>query len=149
MKNLLNHSDLNSLMIRLNRIKPDTKARWGKMDAAQMIVHLRDPLLAAMGKRKVIPQSSILSTWPVNKLMALYLPWPKGAPTHPDFIQGLGGSIPESFEKDFENLLQTISEFASFKGTYAKQPVFGDFSNWEWARLMWRHINHHLKQFGV
>ena len=77
------------------------------------------------------------------------MPWPKGAPTADEFIQGKKGTPPTDFEQDKQKLLLTIHRFASYAEPFAPSPVFGPMSNRAWGRLMWRHIDHHLRQFGL
>lgn len=116
-----------------------------------MIVHLTDPLRVAIGERHATFRKSILSIWPTNKLISQVMPWPKGAPTAPEFVQGLGGTTPTEFERDKQELLRALALFVEHGNAkqFALSPVFGKLDNNEWARLMWRHIDHHLRQFGV
>lgn len=151
MKNLFNQTDTDALIQRLAYLTPHHTPKWGKMNAHQVIVHMADPLRCALGDRPVPLNPSIFSKWPINKLISQYLPWPKGAPTTPEFIQGMKGSQPVEFEKDKHELISWIHHFLQHQNSkpFPIQPTFGELSNNEWARLMWRHINHHLIQFNL
>jgi len=151
MKNLFNEKERDELIKRLSNISETHLPRWGKMNVHQAVVHMTDPLRCAIGDRPVPLNPSILSKWPINKPISQYLPWPKGAPTAPEFIQGIKGSPTTEFEKDKQELILTIHRFCQYQNSkpFPIQPTFGKLNNMEWSRLMWRHINHHLTQFGL
>jgi len=151
MQNLFNQQDKENLIERLSKLTPNHLPKWGKMNVHQAVVHMTDPLRCALGIRPVSVHSGVLSVWPINKLISQYLPWIKGAPTAPEFTQGVKGSQLIEFEKDKEELILTIHRFSQEQNTkpFPFHPVFGKLKNTEWARVMWRHINHHLTQFGL
>lgn len=151
MKNLFNQQDKDEIVKRLSELSSTHLPKWGKMNAHEAVVHMTDPLRCAIGERPVPLNPSILSKWPLNKLVSQYLTWPKGAPTAPEFIQGAKGSPPLEFERDKQELVLLIHRFSQHQNSipFPVQPMFGNLNNKEWARLMWRHINHHLKQFGL
>jgi hypothetical protein len=121
------------------------------MNAHQVIVHLTDPFRAALGERTAHKMPGLFSKWPLNKFIVYLMPWPKGAPTAPEFIQGVKGTPSETFEKDKKELFRFIEKFVSVEKEmkFQPSPVFGKITNKDWGRLMWRHVNHHLKQFGL
>lgn len=121
------------------------------MHAIQVVPHLTDPLRVAIGDRAAQPMHSVFSNPVVSALVVWWMPWPKGAPKAEEFIQGKGGTLPAEFERDKQALLLTIHRFAnhSENETFQSSPVFGPLSRRAWGRLMWRHPDHHLRQFGV
>ena len=151
MNNLLNDTDKKALVARLHQLSPRHIRKWGSMSAQQVIPHMTDPLRCATGDRPAPLMPSMFSKFPVKYLAVWVMPWPKAAPTAPEFIQGNKGTPPEEFERDKHALLLAIHQFC----THAKNrkfhdsPVFGKLSNRAWGRLMWRHLDHHLRQFGV
>ncbi|MGE3802367.1 MAG: DUF1569 domain-containing protein [Candidatus Kapaibacterium sp.] len=152
MQNLFEISDRERVIERLSLLQLDAHPKWGTMNAHQMIVHLADPFRAALGEKETAPMKGIFGLSPFNKLISQLLPWPKGAPTSPEFIQGKGGTTPVDFEHDKRSLLLLIHRFIQEGQTspqLSANPVFGRLSNREWGRLMWRHIDHHLRQFGL
>jgi hypothetical protein len=86
------------LLDRLGRLRPETRARWGKMNAHQMVCHLNDSFGAAMGDRTTSKDITFLSRTLI-KWIALYapLPWPKGVPTRPEVDQLDRGTRPVEF----------------------------------------------------
>ncbi len=151
MKNLLNISDCEALIARLENLTPDSQRRWGTMHPGQVMAHMTDPLRVAIGDRVAQPMNSIFSNPIVSALVVWWMPWPKGAPTADEFIQGKGGTLPTEFLRDKQALLLAIHRFGHQPASEAFQPspVFGNISRRAWGRLMWRHIDHHLRQFGL
>ncbi|MBK9335991.1 MAG: DUF1569 domain-containing protein [Lewinellaceae bacterium] len=151
MKNLLENADRDALIARLQNLRPNSQARWGVMTAGQIVPHLTDPLCVAIGDRPAQPMNSVFSNPVVSFLTVWWLPWPKSAPTAAEFIPGKGGTPPAEFERDKQALLLAIHRFAQYpeNDLFRPNPVFGRLSRRAWGRLMWRHIDHHLRQFGL
>ena len=151
MKNLFQQNEREPLLKRLTNVTPNLQNKWGSMNVHQMIVHLADPFRASLGDRPVPYYPSAFGKFPFNKFAALLMPWPKSAPTAPDFIQGLKGSSPAEFEQDKQALFLLIHRFAQHDNNhpFPLHPSFGKLTNKEWARVMWRHLDHHLRQFGM
>lgn len=144
------HSELEA---RLARLEPGTPARWGRMSPHQAVCHLADAFDVALGKRTVAPLDL---PWHIRsalgRFFALTLPvrWPKGVPTAPEMDQDRGGTPPEEFEEDVERLRARMRRFRDTGGRgLVPHPVFGALSVGEWGRWGWRHVDHHLRQFGV
>jgi hypothetical protein len=60
---------------------------------------------------------------------------------------------PREMELDRSNWNAALTRFVA-RGREARphwnpHPAFGSLPNWEWGRLMYRHIDHHFRQFGV
>src|SRR2546423_10772109 len=106
MKNLADLSVRQSIVDRIDRVRPDSGALWGRMSAHQMLCHLADSFRSALGEKEVSPATGILQR-SLIKWLALYLPipWPKNLPTRPEAEQGLGGTPPTDFERDPADLL--------------------------------------------
>jgi hypothetical protein len=60
----------------------------------------------------------------------------------------VNGMIITDFESDKHLLLIRIKEFTSAT-SFSPHPFFGKLGNKDWGRLAWKHINHHLVQFGA
>ena len=69
-----------ALVERLGRVTPESKARWGRFDAARMMCHLGDALDEALGRRTIPRQGpAVLRHFPVKHLAIYVVPMPKGA----------------------------------------------------------------------
>ena len=87
----------------------------------------------------------------VIKWIALNAPlkWPQGVPTRPEVDQLIDGTKPVEFACDRQQLESLIEQFAARGGDFQPHPMFGRMTTREWQRWGWRHMDHHLRQFGV
>ncbi len=71
----------------------------------------------------------------------------KNLPTAKDFIV----TDERNFEKEKRQLIDMIKRFTSTADPHIVQqhPFFGKMSGNEWAVLAYKHLDHHLRQFGV
>jgi hypothetical protein len=134
-----------TLLARFEKLTHDARPAWGQMTAAQMLAHLADPLKTAMGIKPAPVKPSAFSNPIVRTLIIYCLPWPKGAPTAPEFVH----AHEEHFSDNLAALRITVEEFAAAgEGTRREpHPAFGKLSGKAWGRLMYRHLDHHLRQF--
>lgn len=134
------------LLERFGRLKADEKPRWGKMNAGQMVAHCADPLRAAMGEMKVTEKWTPMRFGLLRYLVIYVLPWPKGAPTAVEFIH----TGAEDLDRSREQLTAALERFAKHQGKpFRDHAAFGTLSEKDWGCLTWRHLDHHLRQFGV
>jgi hypothetical protein len=131
---------------RLNRLGADTKPAWGRMNAAQMLWHCNQALAAAMGQASLDPAGPPLPRGLV-KFMVLNLPWVKNAPTN----KALVALDERDFGAELARCRQLLKEFAArpLDGPSQDHPAFGRMSVPDNSRLQAKHLDHHLKQFGV
>src|SRR5918999_1574911 len=65
---------------RVDRMTPDRKPQWGEFNAAQMLAHLNDAMLMALGELPCASKATPLRHWPLKQLIVYVAPWPKSAP---------------------------------------------------------------------
>lgn len=150
MKNLLNKKDSKEIITRFQSITTLSEGLWGKMEVHQMVVHIKDQLDIALGNKAAKAQGPLILRTIIGRLLALYvLPWRKGRETTPREMDALlNKSIITDFESDKHLFLERIKEFIA-AADYYPHPFFGQLNNRSWGRLAWKHINHHLLQFGA
>jgi hypothetical protein len=153
MKSLTNPVDRTAVLQRLHRIRPDTQRHWGRMTAPQMICHLTDAFRGVMGERPSTSPPPALPRWRqrVMKLVAVQLPlrWPHGVKTRPDVDQEVGGTPPGDFAADLSELVRMCERFATARDARPPHYLFGPLTEREWGRWGYKHMDHHLRQFGV
>lgn len=140
------------LLERLEKLPPDRQARWGKMDAGQMVCHLRDAAELALGEQPHRPQGFRLMRTPLARWLALYvIPWRKGRERAPvEIDQEKKGTPPVDFAADMQDLRAALERLVAADPDFlADHPYFGRMSGADWGRMFWKHIDHHLRQFGL
>ena len=151
MRTLARPGDLADLVRRLQTVRPDSAARWGRMSAHQMICHLGDAMLVAAGQKTANPVSGPL-TRTIVKWIALYAPvrWPAGIRTVTEIDQDIGGTKPQDFVNDVRELETRLRRFAKDQQPMcATHPIFGPMSRQAWLRWAYLHTDHQLRQFGA
>lgn len=146
--NLFELSAAEELLSRLNNITAATPANWGKMNAAQMMAHCQAPFQVYFGEMKLkrVWAGYLFGKMAKKKLFGPQ-PWARNLPTAPQFKI----SNPREFAEEKQKLVAYINRFSSegYTITSTVHPFFGKLSSQEWATLAYRHLDHHLKQFGA
>jgi hypothetical protein len=146
-KNLFDPAVKQEIITRINQLNPSTKAQWGKMNAAQMLAHLQLPIAIAYGTHQ--PKGSFLLRL-IGPLFKSKLwdekPYSQSLPTDPTFIMT---GKEKDFEKEKAALLEMVTRFSETTIVSERHPVFGKMTKDNWSKATWKHIDHHLRQFGV
>jgi Protein of unknown function (DUF1569) len=148
---LFNSEKRTQIIARLNQLSPESKALWGKMSVGEMLCHCLDGNKMALGEIPPTDKSNFFTRSLVKYLVVYIIPIPKGAPAPPEINPHKQGTKPLDFEKERQLLIADINHFANlssedFKG---KHHIFGKLTPDQWGRLGYKHLDHHLKQFGV
>lgn len=146
MKTIWQKENRENLENRIDRLRPDTPAKWGKFSAPQMVAHLTEAVRMGLGELSVVPRNTPFKRFPLKQLIIYVAPFPKGAPTAPELLAG----NPQEFNGDVTRLKEVMGRFAG--GSHKnlpEHPAFGKLSRRAWGVLAYKHIDHHLKQFGV
>ena len=136
---------------RVRALSVDSPRLWGCMTPHQAICHMGDVFRMALGDKAVADRPTAFK--PVLRFVALRMPmkWPKGIRTLPEVEQGCGGTLPTDFERDRTELLSLIARFAESTAAerLATHPIFGPMNTALWGSWGYRHLDHHLRQFGL
>lgn len=135
------------LLKRVEGLRPDTRAQWGGFTPSKMLWHCAQALDAGLGLYPLKPKSGPLRLWPINKFIIHIAPWPKGAPTAPELIPDSEPDFARA-QTDFRAALRRFVE-AGPDGKFVPHTAFGSISAGDWGALAYRHIDHHLRQFGL
>ena len=149
MQNLFDTNTFTETVARLNKIKPEDAAQWGKMNVAQMLAHCKEAFKVPLSEKK-LPRLFIGRIFGPFIKTKLYneSPWKQNLPTSPNFRI----TDTRDFNLEKEELLNLVNKFyaAGPMGiTKYPHPVFGSFTPEQWGKSMFKHLDHHLRQFGV
>ncbi len=148
MRSIFDPAVRHSIARRFRDLTPGHTRKWGKLSTPEMLTHVSDQLRMAIGRLPASPIAGPLRHWPVNYLMVHMVPWPKGKAKGP---REAFTTRPGNWEDDRATFLGLLEELGSADpgGTWPHHASFGRISGKDWGVLTWRHLHHHLTQFGA
>lgn len=150
MKNFYDVGAAEEIDARLVSLRPDSQRQWGKMTLAQALAHCSAALEFAVGDVKPprMPLGYLLGWLIKRKMVAGDAPLEKNTPT----AKGLIIEDKRDLERERTRLRGLVARFASAgPGGCTTHPhnFFGPLTPEEWSTLMYKHLDHHLRQFGA
>lgn len=149
MPSLFVPADRDALARRFAELEPGAQRQWGKMDAAQMLKHCSIALGDLLGNR---PVKQLFLGKLVTPLIRGQIfgekPFRRNSPTDPIYVV----SDPQDFETERARLATFIDRVVQrgiAKTDGMVHPFFGRLSGDQWGRLIYKHFDHHLRQFGL
>ncbi len=149
MPSIYNVQDAEAFISRINSLTPITQHIWGNMTVSQMLAHIQQPILVAIGETKPKrPLIGILFGRIAKKKLVNEKPFKQGLPTAPIFKISNERNFDVEKNKAIE-LIKSINLSGPNGITKEKHPFFGRLNPEEWDLLTVKHLDHHLRQFGV
>jgi hypothetical protein len=150
---LAKKDDKEKLIERIKSLTAHHHARFSTMSVQQIPAHLSDPIRVALGTKEVKLQwylYMIFAIPGIKQLTSQVLTWPPFIPRSEYFIAEELGTKPLGLEGDKEKLVLLVEKVSELtdERLIPKHPVFGRLTANQWKRLMWRHIDVHLRNFG-
>ena len=148
--NVFDKDFANSIVTRINKLTPESKALWGGMNVAKMLAHCNVSYEMAYEKKHPKPNGFVrfmLKTF-VKKAVVGNAPYRKKLRTAPAFEI----KTDKDFEQEKSRLIDFINKTvqlgpSEFSGKESLS--FGALTVEEWNNLFGKHLEHHLSQFGV
>ena len=150
MKNFFDPGAGQQFKDRPERLRPDSERQWGKMNSPQMVAHLCKSMQQAMGE--VVPPRIFLGRIIGHFLKPFVLgndsPMKRNSPTVPGF------AIPDDRDltderRQLYRLIDRSFAIGPTSCTTHPHSFFGKLTAEQWGILMYKHFDHHLRQFGV
>jgi hypothetical protein len=148
MESIFNVDDSTRFVGRINQLTPSSQALWGKMNVSQMLAHCQVPLRIALAELHIKGGlAGFLFGRIAKKKLVSDQPFKRNLPTFREAkITGV-----KDFETEKRGLIELIKRFDGGPGILTKEPhgFFGPLTTEEWDKLQVKHLDHHLRQFGV
>lgn len=152
-KNLFDSGLAGDVKRRVMELHPGSERLWGQMSAAQTLAHCTSGLEMAMGvlkpKRAPFP-GNLLGVVIKPLVLGNDTPMRRNSPSSPELFPADPAKC--DFARERGNLVAAIDRFVKEGAACCTQhphPFFGPLKPQQWAILMYKHIDHHLRQFGV
>ena len=147
MKSIFEEAAYNELIERIEKLNENSQRGWGKMSVGQMTWHCQYPLQLTIENKKHKVKANPIISFFFKKNMYNDKLWRKNLPTSP--------IIKAKEEKDFsieypklKTLVHQCHEVKS-RIEWNPHPFFGSFTREQWGQMQYKHLDHHLRQFGV
>ena len=149
MSHLFDKETAKHILLRIEKLQPVAARQWGTMDVAQMMAHCSAALEVATGKKQY-------SRMFLGRLLGVFFkahylgpkPFDKNSPTDKNFVI----KDTRDFHTEKQQLQVLVKEFADGgqeQCTVHPHSFLGKLTPHEWARSMYKHLDHHLRQFGA
>jgi hypothetical protein len=148
MRSILNEGDRAAICNRMRSLSASSTARCGRMSVTGMLQHLHLSARMAVGDLPVASANKrVFQVFPLKHLILYVFPFPKGAPTARELYPGEAAS----FEEERAAVLALLDRMGvgPQDGPGPAHPLFGPLSWREWGAATYKHVDHHLKQFGA
>lgn len=146
METIFDKQTIDALVYRIRALTPQDTARWGKMDAFQMLRHgvLSEEMFLGKKKYDRLFIGRIFGKPALNGILKNADPLKKNQPTHPELrITGTG-----DFEAERQKWIARLYEYEKYRNPDFVHPFFGPMTKEQVGRYVYKHTDHHLRQFG-
>ncbi|MCF0062499.1 DUF1569 domain-containing protein [Dyadobacter chenwenxiniae] len=150
MENIFEPAVAAKVIDRINNLTPETRPEWGKMEVSQMMAHCNVAYEMAFENKH--PKPNALMRWFIQMMAKSTVcgdkPYKKSQQTAPAFLI----KDKKDFETEKSRLIGYIRKSEQLGSGYfeGKESLsFGKLSSEEWNTMFYKHLNHHLTQFGV
>lgn len=150
MKNIFTEEVNQRIKDRISKLTPNISPLWGSMNVAQMLAHCCVTYELIYENKHPKPgafRKFLLKAF-VKKMVVNEVPYTKNGRTAEEFII----SDHRDFEKEQKRLLDFIQKTYELGADYfdgKESHAFGNLNKTEWNNMFYKHLDHHLSQFGV
>jgi hypothetical protein len=148
--NIFTEEVANEVIERIEKLNPTSLALWGKMNVGQMLAHCNVTYDMAFTEKYAKPSFIVrflLKTFVKNGVCNT-TPYAKNIRTAPQFVI----TDQRDFDTEKSKLIAYIRKCQDLGENHfdgRESHSFGKLSKLEWNNMFYKHLNHHLTQFGV
>ncbi|KQC31216.1 DUF1569 domain-containing protein [Flagellimonas eckloniae] len=149
MKSLFDSEAHSEILDRITSLSVSSKGEWGQMEVGQMLFHCQFPLKLALGRYTMEKPSPVMKLLFKSFKKNMYNDklWKPNSPT----AKGFKVVDKKEFDPEQKNLVTLVNDFHAEKDrtSWEPHPAFGVFTHDQWGQMQYKHLDHHLRQFGV
>jgi len=149
MKSLFDNNAYQEIKQRIDKLSPQSQRQWGKMEVSQMMAHCKEAFRVPLSDK----------TYP-RQMMGRLVGWMMKAKMYDDSVFGKNLPTPAAFvvkdQRNFDGEKQQLTGLVDKfyllgdeNNSLPQHPFFGTFTKQQWGQFMYKHLDHHLRQFGV
>lgn len=148
MTSIFDHKATEEIAQRINSLNPDSTANWGKMNLYQMLKHctLCEQMMQGDIKIRRVFMGRLLGKMVLRQALAEGKPFGKNFPTSPILKTT---SETGDFEQQCKAWLERIGQYHAFSNCDFVHPFFGRMTKEQIGVFVYKHADHHLRQFGA
>lgn len=146
MKSIFEETTYREILHRIDSLDENSARQWGKMTVGQMVWHCQFPFIIAI-KNKNKGNGNLLVRWFLKKQMYSDTPFRRNLPTAPN----IKAKEAKDLHIEKPKLRQLVTDFYNCRTRtdWNPHPLFGQFTHEQWGKMEYKHLDHHLTQFGV
>lgn len=150
MKDIFNQNTITEFKSRINNISENSTAQWGKMNVYQMLKHCteNDKMMTGERKMKRLFIGRLFGKLALRSNIKDDKPLAPNSPTHPDLVIKENGDV-ASQKQAWLTVLEGYYSKPSTTFENFVHPFFGKMTPQQISKFAYKHIDHHLRQFGV
>ncbi len=150
MKNIFDPSITEEVIQRIDTLSPTSKSQWGKMSVSQMLAHCNVTYELVYEDKHPKPNGFVkqLLKWFVKNAVVNDKPYKHNGQTAPVFII----TEDKDFDAEKTRLINYVKKTQALGETHfdkKESHSFGVLNRTEWNNMFYKHLDHHLSQFGV
>ena len=135
-----------SVRDRIGSLDRSSGPRWGEMSVGQMLAHCAEVQEVLNGKPlEGTPWYARLASPLIKRAVLSDRPYPRGIRTHPQYLV----TDRREFVVERDRLLDAVGAAVERGGKDVAHPMFGRLTPEEAGWAGYKHLDHHLTQFGV
>jgi uncharacterized damage-inducible protein DinB len=147
MKSVLDKTARCELINRINKLDENSQPQWGEMNIYQMLKHCRlceELYLGKISKKRVF-MGRLFGRSALKNILSADKDFPKNAPTSSLFkVREISGDI--ATEK--HNWIALIEQYDNYSNEFVHW-FFGKMTREQVGQFVYKHDDHHLRQFNV
>lgn len=149
--NIFEKDAATAMIARIKNLHPTTAAQWGKMNVQQMLAHCNVTYEMVFEPQKHPKPKGlikfILKTFVKSKVTS-EIAYKANSPTASQFII----KDERQFEQEQARLISYINDTQQLGAGHFEgmdSPSFGMLNAVQWNNMFYKHLDHHLRQFGM